>query len=270
MKVKKILLTLALSTTLFVGCARPLVKTPQVTKPAPITSPQTITPPATTPSVTTPNVVTTAVPKLTINSPNGTIEHGTFKGDLYVYGNNLQLKDTTIEGNVYFTTNEAKSTFKMDSKSKVTGKQELATTPNVVNTTSTVSTTADFEKAISRKGTQIIAIKKNLTFNKELIVDGEFNNEKALMERKIYLYSQGKDNNITTRFTLTVPKLTIKSTQTIIEHGTFIGDLYVTSNNFRLIDTTIKGNVYFTTDEAKSTFIMDSKSKVTGKQELKK
>ena len=125
MKVKNILLTLALSTALFVGCAKAPVKTPLVRTPAPVTSPQTITPPATTPSITTPNVVTTAMPKLTINSSNGILEHGTFKGDLYVHGNNFQLKDTTIDGNVYFTTAEAKSTFKMDSTSKVTGKQEI-------------------------------------------------------------------------------------------------------------------------------------------------
>ena len=64
-------------------------------------------------------------PKLTFNSPKGSIEHGTFKGDLYVSANDFQLKDATVEGNVYFTTDEAKSTFKMDDKSKVTGVQEL-------------------------------------------------------------------------------------------------------------------------------------------------
>ena len=36
------------------------------------------------------------------------------------------------------------------------------------------------------------------------------------------------------------------------------------------MDTKVEGNIYFTTDEAKSTFRMDTKSKVTGKQELKK
>jgi hypothetical protein len=55
-----------------------------------------------------------------------------------------------------------------------------------------------------------------------------------------------------------------------IQHGTFKGDLYVAVSDFQLIDTTVDGNVYFTTDEAKSTFKMDETSKVTGKQELKK
>jgi len=91
-----------------------------------------------------------------------------------------------------------------------------------------------------------------------------------IIERKISLYTQDKEKKITARYILTVPKLTINSPNTIIEHGTLKGDLYVSSKNFKLIDTKIKGNLYFTTDEAKSSFKMDTKSIVTGKQELKK
>lgn len=207
---------------------------------------------------------TLTVPKLTIKSPKTSIEHGTFKGDLCVSSNNFKLIDTKVMGNVYFTTKEAKSTFKMDSKSSVTGKQELMTTPNGV------TTAVAFEKAISSKGTQLISLKKNLTINKDLVVNGEFRNDKAILEREIDLYSADKDKKITSKFTLTVPKLTIDSTQTIIEHGTLKGDLYISTNNCQLIDATVEGNVYFTTDEAKSTFKMDATSKVTGKQELKK
>ena len=65
------------------------------------------------------------VPKLTVNSPETCIEHGTFKGDLYVLSKNFQLIDAKVEGNVYFTTNEAKSTFRMDAMSKITGNQKL-------------------------------------------------------------------------------------------------------------------------------------------------
>ncbi|MBU3216853.1 hypothetical protein LL033_15030 [Clostridium estertheticum] len=204
------------------------------------------------------------VPKLTVNSPKTSIEHGTFKGDLYVASNNFQLIDTTVKGNLYFTTNEAKNTCKMDAKSKVTGKQELVTTLNEVDTA------ASFEKAISKDGIQTIDMKKSLTINKNLVVDGEFRSDKALLQRKINLYSQDKAKNIGDRFTLAVPKLTIKSTETSMEHGTFKGDLYISANNFQLIDTKVEGNVYFTTPEAKNTCKMDAKSKVIGKQELRK
>src|SRR5665647_800682 len=140
--------------------------------------------------------------------------------------------------------------------------------PNVGITVSMVSTASAFEKAISSKGTWIIAITKNLTIDKDLVVDGEYKNGnkdasgKDIIERKIDLYGQDEDKN---RFTLTVPKLTINSPQTSIEYGTFKGDLYVSSKNFQLIDAKVDGNVFFTTDESKSTFKMDTKSKVTGK-----
>ncbi|MBU3181013.1 hypothetical protein [Clostridium psychrophilum] len=145
------------------------------------------------------------------------------------------------------------------------------TTPNVVNTVpNTVNKVEEtaFEKSISSKGTWIIAVTKNLTINKDLAVDGVYKNDKNVVQRKITLFSLDKAKNKTSKFTLTVPKLIINSPQTSIEYGTFKGDLYVSANNFKLVDTIVEGNVYFTTNEAKSTFKMDAKSKVTGKQEL--
>lgn len=152
-----------------------------------------------------------------------------------------------------------------------------ATTPDVVTSASIVDKEAAFEKAISAdNGTWIIATLKDLSFNKELVLDGEYKNGKKddkgndIIQRKIALYTQDDKRNVTARFTLTAPKLTIKSPMASIQHGTFKGDLYVVASNFKLVDTTVEGNVYFASDEAKSTFTMDDKSKVTGKQEVKK
>jgi len=50
------------------------------------------------------------------------------------------------------------------------------TTPNVVTTASIVNNSTAFEKAISNKGTWIIAITKDLAIDKDLVVDGEFKN----------------------------------------------------------------------------------------------
>ena len=149
------------------------------------------------------------------------------------------------------------------------------TTPNVVTTASIVNTEAAFEKAISSKGTWIIATTQDLAIDKDLVVEGEYKNGKKddsgkdIIQRKIALYTQDEDRKVTARFTLTAPKLTFNSPMGSIEHGTFKGDLYVSANNFQLKDATVDGNVYFTTAEAKSTFKMDDKSKVTGKQEMK-
>ena len=150
------------------------------------------------------------------------------------------------------------------------------TSPDTVTTASIVNTEAAFEKAISNSGVWIICTLKDLTFDKELVLDGEFKNGKKddagndVIQRKIALYEQDEARNITARYKLTAPKLTIKSLNGSIQHGTFKGDLYVSAKNFELVDATVEGNVYFTTDEAKNTFKMDDKSKVTGVQEVKK
>lgn len=68
---------------------------------------------------------TLTIPKMTINSIDCSIQHGTFRGDLYVAGKNFQLVDTTVDGNVYFLSSEAQSSFKMDETSKITGVQQL-------------------------------------------------------------------------------------------------------------------------------------------------
>ncbi|GAE86962.1 hypothetical protein [Acetivibrio straminisolvens] len=148
--------------------------------------------------------------------------------------------------------------------------------PDSVSTASIVGDEASFEKAISDSGTWLIALTKDLTFDKELVLDGVYTNGKKdengqeIIQRKIGLYEQDENRNITARYTLTIPKLTINSPNASIQHGTFKGDLYVSAKNFQLIDTKVEGNVYFTNEEAQSTFKADEKSSITGKQELVK
>ncbi|MDP4094665.1 MAG: hypothetical protein Q8920_15070 [Bacillota bacterium] len=150
--------------------------------------------------------------------------------------------------------------------------QSAKTNPDVTTTASIVNTGDAFVKAISKSGTWIIAVLNDLTINQDLVVEGDFKNTKTppVSERKLALYAQDANRKVTARYTLTAPKMTIKSPDAQITNGTFKGDLYVSAKNFQLIGATVDGNVYFTTDEAKSTFKMDANSKITGKQELKK
>lgn len=154
--------------------------------------------------------------------------------------------------------------------------QATTENPDGVSSASIVNNEDALKKAISSEGTWIIAITSDLTVNEDLLVEGEYKNGKKddngneILQRKIALYSQDENRNITARYTLTAPKLTISSPEASIQHGTFKGDLYVTVANFKLIDATVDGNVYFTTEEAQSTFSVDDKSKITGSQELKK
>lgn len=145
-------------------------------------------------------------------------------------------------------------------------------------TTASVTDNVDvFAKTIGKDGKWIICTTKDLTTTKELVLEGDFLNGKKdattgkdITQRKIGLYTQDDKKVVTARFTLTAPKLTIKSPEASIQHGTFKGDLYVSVKNFQLVDAKVDGNVYFTTEEAQTTFKMDDKSSVTGKKELKK
>jgi len=156
------------------------------------------------------------------------------------------------------------------------GTSTSETAPDMVTTASIVDSNAAFENAISNKGTWIIATLKDLTFDKELILDGEYKNGKKdesgkdIIQRKIALYTQDENRKVVDRFSLTIPKLTINSLNARIQSGTFIGDIYVSADNFQLVDTTVEGNIFFMTEDAKSSFTMDETSKVSGTQEMSK
>lgn len=165
---------------------------------------------------------------------------------------------------------------KEEAKTDTDKKTETEDKTDAVTTASIVNDADAFVKAASKGGTWIIATLGDLKVDKEIVLDGEFKNGKKddkgndVIQRKIGLYTQDADRNVTARFTLTAPKLTVTSPNASIQHGTFKGDIYVSVDNFQLVDTKVDGNVYFTTDTAKSTFKMDDKSSVTGVQELKK
>ena len=158
----------------------------------------------------------------------------------------------------------------------VASESAAATETDATSSASIVDTAAAFELAISKDGKWIICTTKDLTIDKELVLDGEFKNGKKddagkeLIQRKIALYTQDADRNITARFTLTAPKLTINSPMASIQHGTFKGDVYVSVINFELVDAKIDGNLYFASEDIKASFKMDAKSSVTGTQEVKK
>lgn len=140
---------------------------------------------------------------------------------------------------------------------------------DAVTTASIVDEESAFEKAIGSDGTWLIATLQDLTFDKDLVLEGDFKNGRDEVQRKIALYTQDSDRNVTNRFTLTAPKLTIKSPNASIQHGNFKGDLYVETEDFQLVDTKVDGNIYFTSEEAQSGFKMDEESSLSGTQEIK-
>lgn len=156
-------------------------------------------------------------------------------------------------------------------KEQVDGDKETDGT----STASIVDKEADFIKSVSADGNWITAITKDLTIAEEVVVDGTFVNGKKdesgndIVQRKLALYSQDADRNITARYTLTIPTLRIKSPNASLQHGYFIGDVLVEAEGFQLIDNSVEGNIYFSSEEVKNSFTMDETSTVSGVQEVK-
>lgn len=142
---------------------------------------------------------------------------------------------------------------------------------DVVTTASIVNQGDAFVNAVSDKGTWIIAVLNDLTIDKDVTVSGEFHDKGAAdgdIYRKIALYAQDEDHNITASYTLTVPKLTVQSENLRIQGGTVKGDVYVEANGFNLHESaTVEGNVYFASEDVKASAKIEGK--VTGATEVK-
>ncbi|MBH1940408.1 hypothetical protein I5677_05790 [Mobilitalea sibirica] len=147
-------------------------------------------------------------------------------------------------------------------------------TMDAVTTASIVNDDEAFLNAISANGTWIICALRDFSFEEPLVLEGEFTNGKKddagndIVQRKIALYTQDENRNVTNKFTLTAPQLTISSPTASLQRGTFVGDIYVSAPNFELVDMKVEGNLYFTTAEAQDTFTMDETSTVTGEQSM--
>jgi|AntDeeMinimDraft_5_1070356.scaffolds.fasta_scaffold18328_2 hypothetical protein len=140
-------------------------------------------------------------------------------------------------------------------------------TTDTVTTASIVSEEEEFRNAISADGTWIIATLNDLTFEEELVVEGTFydgGNSDNDVYRKIAAYAQDDDRNVTDRYTITAPQMTIQSPNTRFQAGVFEGDIIVEANGFTLSDATVDGNIYFASQEYQESAEISADSEVTG------
>ncbi|VDA99314.1 hypothetical protein S1OALGB6SA_382 [Olavius algarvensis spirochete endosymbiont] len=120
-------------------------------------------------------------------------------------------------------------------------------------------------KALKSDGTWMVALLDDVSVKDDIVVEGEFQGKPY---RKIALYTQDENRNVTNRFKLTASKLIVRSKHTRIQSGTFIGDVVVEAMDFELVDAKVIGNVYFKTDAQMKSFKKDESSEVTGKVEI--
>ena len=134
------------------------------------------------------------------------------------------------------------------------------------DTTSSASVPANDEQlmqAMSSEGTWIIIFYDDYSTDKELVMEGEHTN-RGEVDRKLALYAQDDDHNVTERYTLEATSITVRSPKTRFQGGIFKGDVYVESSNFALRGFTVDRDVYFENEEAKLTFTVSGGTEITG------
>lgn len=131
------------------------------------------------------------------------------------------------------------------------------------------------ELAISLKEDYSITIKNDIEANNELIMEGDFSktdtteeNKVSHIGRELNLFYIDTSNNLINSYTLSVPKLVIKSNDTTIRGGKIKGDIYVESNGLILDDTKVEGNIYFKDKKNKDSFKLENTASVSGNIEI--
>lgn len=154
-----------------------------------------------------------------------------------------------------------KSTKESSSASSAKTEETTKASEAEVVSTASVSDKSDvIEKALSADGNWIIATTADVTLANDTTVAGEFHNkgdESEDIYRKLALYAQDADRNVTAEYTLTVPKLIVESENFNIVHGTVKGDIEVKANGFVLNAAKVEGNITFATQEAKDSAKLD-------------
>ncbi|GAA0085510.1 lipoprotein [Clostridium sp. CTA-7] len=155
-----------------------------------------------------------------------------------------------------------------------TTNQNTPPVTDAVTSPSRVTDEGNLFKAV--EGSWIVILENDVNTTKEVVLNTGFKkadkndpSKMVVTPRVLALYKKGENNAKAATYTLTTPKLTIKDENAKIEGGTVKGDVYVEVNGVILQDAIIDGNVYFKNEDAKNTFHMDEKSKVTGTMEVK-
>lgn len=135
---------------------------------------------------------------------------------------------------------------------------------DTVSSASRVVDTDSLIKAAGEDGSWIVIIQEDFKTDKEIVLEGEFKNY-GEYDRKLALYSSNEDNSVNERFSLEAPSITVKSPSTRFKAGSFIGDVYVEAQNFKLTNGfTVEGNIYFENEAAKNSFTIEKGAAVRG------
>ena len=120
-------------------------------------------------------------------------------------------------------------------------------------------------EALGPDGAWIVLWTDDVTVGDEIVVSGEVYQNEDAPRRKLALYEQDSQRNVTARHTLTTPRLIIRHANTRIQAGRVSGDVYVEAEGFELTSgAVINGNLYFTDESLRDGATITDDSTVIG------
>ncbi|MFO7849283.1 MAG: hypothetical protein R6V67_04915 [Spirochaetia bacterium] len=213
---------------------------------------------------------TLTVPQLHVEHVNTRIQSGEVAGRVYVNAEGFELVGgATINGNLYFSSEELRESATIDDSSEVLGEIIIGTMADAVSgpTEFTATDASSLKEAVGPDGAWIILFEDDLEVDEEIMVYGATYEDGDADEprRKLALYAQDSDRNVTDRYTLSVPRLVVHHMNTRIQSGIIDGDVYVEERGFELTGGgTIEGDLYFESEELRESATISDDSNVTG------
>lgn len=212
---------------------------------------------------------TLTVPRLVVDHVNTRIQSGRISGNVYVSAEGFELtRGGIINGNLYFASQSLRDSATIDDSSMVVGSIEVRESADAVSrpTELTATNASNLQEALGPNGSWIIIFEGDVSADQEVVVAGAVWEDSDAEEprRKLALYAQDSDRNVTDRYTLSVPQLTVYHMNTRVQAGTVAGTVYVRANGFELTSgATIDGDLYFETEEYQNSADIEGGS-VTG------
>jgi hypothetical protein len=213
---------------------------------------------------------TLTTPRLIIRHVNTRIQAGRVSGDVYVEADGFELTSgAIINGNLYFADEGVRESASISDDSTVMGEIRTADSVDAVSrpTELTATDASNLQDAVGQDGAWIVLWEDDMTVDQDVVIFGAvYQNEGAdAPRRKLALYEQDSDRNVTARHTLTVPRLVVHHLNTRIQGGTVAGDVYVEDRGFELTGgATIDGDLYFATEALRESATIADDSSVTG------
>lgn len=159
-----------------------------------------------------------------------------------------------------------------DTADKESMASSVSESTEVVSGASISSKPEDLLAGLSAEGSWIFAVTDDVTLTEDLVVSGTFydkDDESTDIYRKLALYAQDEDRNVTDEYNLTVPTIIVESPNFKIENGTVTGDVLVKAEGFTLANSTVEGNVTFDSQELMDASTFDGET-ITGETSIAK